>query len=94
MYHSFSSGVKYVVHVDGITHAQVNTQRFYEVAEKKDGIVQATLPSHQVFDAYMTEIRRFIGEDWTPLRIAKDGCGLTVSNTVAELAQIYAGLVR
>ena len=30
-----------------------------------------------------------------PLRIAKDGCGLpTVSNTVSELAQIYAGLVR
>ena len=54
-----------------------------------------TLPSHQVFDAYMTEIRRFLGDDWTPLRIAKDGCGLpTVSNTVAELAQIYAGLVR
>ena len=43
----------------------------------------------------MTEIRRFLGEDWTPQRIAKDGCGLpTVSNTVAELAQIYAGLVR
>ena len=43
----------------------------------------------------MTQIRRFIGEDWTPQRIAKDGCGLpTVSNTVAELAQIYAGLVR
>ena len=43
----------------------------------------------------MTEIRRFLGEDWTPLRIAKDGCGLpTVSNTVAELAQIYAGLVQ
>ena len=54
-----------------------------------------TLPSHQVFEAYMTQIRRFIGEDWTPQRIAKDGCGLpTVSNTVAELAQIYAGLVR
>jgi L-asparaginase II len=48
-----------------------------------------------VFDAYLSEIRRFLGEDWIPLRIAKDGCGLpTVSNTVAELAQIYAGLVR
>ena len=54
-----------------------------------------TLPTHQVFEAYMSQIRRFIGNDWTPLRIAKDGCGLpTVSNTVAELAQIYAGLVR
>ena len=40
-------------------------------------------------------LRRFLGEDWSPLRIAKDGCGLpTVSNTVAELAKIYAGLVR
>ncbi|MDC3317297.1 asparaginase [Candidatus Poseidoniaceae archaeon] len=54
-----------------------------------------TLPNHPVFEAYMEQIRRFLGEDWTPLRIAKDGCGLpTVSNTVAELAQIYAGLVR
>ncbi|GIR77367.1 MAG: hypothetical protein CM15mP79_3040 [Methanobacteriota archaeon] len=53
-----------------------------------------TLPSHEVFHAYMQQIRRFLGEDWTPLRIAKDGCGLpTVSNTVAELAVIYAGLV-
>ena len=52
------------------------------------------LPSHEVFHAYMQQIRRFLGEDWTPLRIAKDGCGLpTVSNTVAELAVIYAGLV-
>ena len=70
--------------------------RFFEDAGK-DGIVQGyILPSHQVFDAYMSQIRRFLGDDWKPLRIAKkDGCGLpTVSNTVAELAQIYAGLVR
>ena len=41
-----------------------------------------TLPNHPVFEAYMEQIRRFLGEDWTPLRIAKDGCGLpTVSNT-------------
>ena len=43
----------------------------------------------------MEQIRTYLGADWKPLRIAKDGCGLpTVSNTVAELAKIYAGLVR
>ena len=43
----------------------------------------------------MAELRTYLGEEWEPLRVAKDGCGLpTVSNTVAELAQIYAGLVR
>ena len=35
-----------------------------------------TLPSHQVFQAYMEQIRTYLGEDWQPLRIAKDGCGL------------------
>ena len=35
-------GVKYVVHDDGITHALASMQRFYEVAERKVGIVQAT----------------------------------------------------
>jgi len=54
-----------------------------------------TLPSHPVFKAYMEQLRHYLGKDWTPLRIAKDGCGLpTVSNTVNELAQIYAGLVK
>jgi L-asparaginase II len=54
-----------------------------------------TLPTHEVFNAYMDQLRTYLGPDWTPLRIAKDGCGLpTVSNTVSELAQIYAGLVR
>tara|TARA_B100001778_G_C18604384_1_gene638986 strand:- start:4795 stop:5910 length:1116 start_codon:yes stop_codon:yes gene_type:complete len=54
-----------------------------------------TLPEHEVFQAYMEQLRRFLGKSWKPLRIAKDGCGLpTVSNTVSELAKIYAGLVR
>ena len=54
-----------------------------------------TLPNHEVFSAYMEQIRTYLGPDWKPLRYAKDGCGLpTVSNTVSELAQIYAGLVR
>ena len=54
-----------------------------------------TLPHHEVFKSYMQTLRGFLGEEWQPLRIAKDGCGLpTVSNTVNELARTYAGLVR
>lgn len=54
-----------------------------------------TLPHHEVFKSYMHTLRGFLGEEWQPLRIAKDGCGLpTVSNTVNELACTYAGLVR
>ena len=54
-----------------------------------------TLPHHEVFKSYMQTLRGFLGEEWQPLRIAKDGCGLpTVSNSVNELARIYAGLVR
>lgn len=53
------------------------------------------LPQHPFFQAYLGEIRRFLGKDWEPLRTAKDGCGLpTVSNTVGELAQLYAGLAK
>jgi L-asparaginase len=54
-----------------------------------------TLPSHPFFEAYLDVLRRSLGADWSPLRIAKDGCGLpTVSNTVGELAQLYAGLAQ
>ena len=36
-----------------------------------------------------------MGEDWKPIRIAKDGCGLpTVSNTVNELSRLFASLVQ
>ena len=53
------------------------------------------LPSHPFFQAYLDQLRRFLGSDWEPLRVAKDGCGLpTVSNTVTELAKLYAGLAR
>lgn len=53
------------------------------------------LPQHPFFSTYLDQLRRFLGSDWEPLRVAKDGCGLpTVSNTVAELARLYAGLVR
>lgn len=54
-----------------------------------------TLPNHKVFRSFMAVNRRYLGKDWTPLRIARDGDGLpTVSMTVKELAQCYAGLAR
>jgi L-asparaginase II len=54
-----------------------------------------TLPSHPVFKEYMKVVQRYLGSDWRPLRIARDGDGLpTVSMTVKELAQCYAGLAR
>ncbi|GMV42267.1 MAG: hypothetical protein AMXMBFR64_39830 [Myxococcales bacterium] len=54
-----------------------------------------TLPHHPFFQAYVDQVRRFLGADWSPLRVARDGCGLpTISNTVGELAVLYAGLAR
>ena len=54
-----------------------------------------TLPTHPVFTAYMNEVRRYLGARWQPLRVARDGDGLpTVSMTVNELAQCYAGLAQ
>jgi L-asparaginase II len=51
-----------------------------------------TLPSHPWFEHYLEQVRRFLGPDWSPARIARDGCGLpTVSNTVGELARVFAG---
>jgi len=38
-------------------------------------------------------VKSYLGEDWQPLKIARDGDGLpTCSMTVAELAKCYAGL--
>jgi L-asparaginase len=52
-----------------------------------------TLPDHPMFEAYLDVLRRWLGPDWAPVRVARDGCGLpTASNTVAELAVLYAGL--
>jgi len=52
-----------------------------------------TLPQHPFFTAYLDVLRRTLGADWSPLRVARDGCGLpTSSNTVAELAVLYAAL--
>ena len=53
-----------------------------------------TLPQHAFFQAYINVLKQFLGEDWQPLRVARDGCGLpTISNTVDELAKLFAGLV-
>lgn len=54
-----------------------------------------TLPTHPAFLAYLQEIRRHLGADWEPLRVARDGCGMpTVSNTVSELAILWAALAK
>ncbi len=54
-----------------------------------------TLPSHPVFKEYMKVVQKYLGADWRPLRVARDGDGLpTVSMSVNELAQCYAGLAK
>lgn len=54
-----------------------------------------TLPSHPIFTEFMKVVRRYLGEGFTPLRIARDGDGMpTVSMTVKELAKCYAGLAQ
>ena len=53
------------------------------------------LPNHEVFKAYLKIVRKYLGENWKPLKVARDGDGLpTLSMTVNELAQCYAGLAR
>ncbi len=52
-----------------------------------------TLAQHPFFRAYVETLQRFLGPEWAALRTARDGCGLpTVSNTVSELARLFAGL--
>ena len=54
-----------------------------------------TLPSHPLFQAFLDVLRKTLGDDWSPLRVARDGCGLpTASNTVSELARLFASLAR
>lgn len=54
-----------------------------------------TLPSHPVFKEYLVLVKKVLGENWAPLRIARDGDGLpTVSMTVNELAKCYAYLAK
>ncbi|MCB0378434.1 MAG: asparaginase [Bdellovibrionales bacterium] len=53
------------------------------------------LPDHPVFKAYLDVVRSFLGNDYEPIRIARDGDGLpTVAMTVNQLAQCYAGLAK
>lgn len=54
-----------------------------------------TLPSHPVFGAYKEVVKNYLGKNWEPVKIARDGDGLpTVSMTVNELAKCYAGLAK
>ncbi len=54
-----------------------------------------TLPTHQIFKAYLEVVKKYLGNQYKPLRVARDGDGLpTVAMTVNELAQCYAGLVQ
>jgi len=54
-----------------------------------------TLPQHPFFQSYLELMQRVLAPGWQPLRVARDGCGLpTTSNTVTELALLYARLAR
>ena len=53
-----------------------------------------TLPHHPLSQAFVGVLQNTLGAEWKPKRVARDGCGLpTVSNTVSELALLYARLV-
>ena len=63
--------------------------------EKGWGRAGYTLPSHRVFKEYLKVVKSYLGLEWEPLRIAKDGDGLpTCSMTVSELAKCYGGLAK
>lgn len=52
-----------------------------------------TMPNHPVFKGYLEVVKNYLGNNFTPLRIARDGDGLpTVAMTVNQLAECYAGL--
>ena len=55
-----------------------------------------TLPNSPWFNKYIEVLRKILkNPEWTPTRVAKDGCGLpTVSNTVDELAIMFSGIAR
>lgn len=54
-----------------------------------------TLPSHRIFKEYLKLVQTYLGQNWKPLKIARDGDGLpTCSMTVNELAKCYAGLAK
>lgn len=48
---------------------------------------------HPYHEALLAELRRHLGEDWTPQVTAVDGCGLpTPSLSLTELARLFASL--
>ena len=53
-----------------------------------------TLPNSDWFPLYIDVLREYMeNPDWSPDRVAKDGCGMpTTSNTVNELAIMFANL--
>lgn len=52
-----------------------------------------TLPNHPLYDAYIDVVKSYLGENYQPMRVARDGDGLpTIAMTVNELAKCYAGL--
>ena len=54
-----------------------------------------TLPQSEWFPKYLDVLRDILGEDWNPIRIGKDGCGLpTISNTVNELSILFSSLAK
>jgi L-asparaginase len=54
-----------------------------------------TLPHHPFFQGYLDVLRQTLGAEWSPRRVARDGCGLpTCSNTVSELAILFGDLAR
>lgn len=54
-----------------------------------------TLPSHPVYTEYLKVVKKYLGSEWKPKRVARDGDGLpTVAMTVSELAKCYAGLAK
>ena len=51
-------------------------------------------PHHPFTQSFIEVCKRYLGPDWEPAKIAKDGCGLpTLAMTVTELATCFAGLV-
>jgi L-asparaginase II len=55
-----------------------------------------TLPQSAWFPMYLDVLRHYLDDlNWQPKRVSKDGCGLpTTSNTVNELALMFAGLAK
>ncbi len=54
-----------------------------------------TLPSHPMFKELVEVMKDYLGDDYKPLRVARDGDGLpTIAMTVNQLAQCYAGLAQ